>query len=105
MTGTLPRSPAEARPMLSLPHELRIANAAAVLHGPHGEVTHRASQLGLSRQALYRDTQAVLHTLEGHQSRQQFQQLRDEVAALQRRVAERQDLREDAFLLDDDRCV
>ncbi|HLJ96204.1 MAG TPA: hypothetical protein VKU02_23725 [Gemmataceae bacterium] len=91
--------------MLSLPHELRIANAAAVLHGPHGEVTHRASQLGLSRQALYRDTQAVLHTLEGHQSRQQFQQLRDEVAALQRRVAERQDLREDAFLLDDDRCV
>src|SRR5436305_8855778 len=105
MTGTLPPSPAEAHPMLSLPHELRIANAAAVLHGPHGEVTQRASQLGLSRQALYRDTQAVLHTLDGHDSRPQRQQLREQIAALQRRVTEVQDLLADAFLLDDDRCA
>lgn len=89
--------------MLSLPHELRIANAAAVLHGPHGEVTQRASQLGLSRQALYRDTQAVLHTLDGHDSRQQLQQLRAQVATLQQRLAELQGQRADAFLLDDDR--
>src|SRR5258708_13669843 len=102
MTGTLPPSPAEAHAMLSLPHELRIANAAAVLHGPHGEVTQRASQLGLSRQALYRDTQAVLHTLDGHDSRQQLQQLSDQVAALRRRVADLQKLLGDAFLLDDD---
>src|SRR5262245_45310111 len=103
MTGTLPPSPAEAHPMLSLPHELRIANAAAVLHGPHGQVTQRASQLGLSRQALYRDAQAVLHTLDGHDSRQQLQQLRDQVPALRGRVAELQELLADAFLLDDDR--
>src|SRR5438067_9002586 len=102
MTGTLPPSPAEAHPMLSLPHELRIANAAAVLHGPHGQVTQRARQLGLSRQTLYRDTQAVLHTLDGHDSRQQLQRLREEVAALQRCVAELQDRLADAFLLDDD---
>jgi hypothetical protein len=91
--------------MLSLPHELRIANAAAVLHGPHGAVTQHASQLGLSRQALYRDTQAVLHTLDGHDSRQQRQQLRDQVAALRQRVAFLQDLLADAFLLDDDRLA
>ena len=91
--------------MLRLPHELRIANAAAVLHGPHGAVTQRASQLGLSRQALYRDTQAVLHTLDGHDFRQQLQQLRDQVAALRGRVAGLQNLRADAFLLDDDRCA
>lgn len=105
MTGTLPPSPAAAHPMLSLPHELRIANAAAVLHGPHGEVTQRAGQLGLSRQALYRDTQAVLHTLDGHDSRQQLQQLREQVAALRQRVAELQERRADAFLLDDDRLA
>src|SRR5947209_11070863 len=105
MTGALHPSPAEAHPMLSLPHELRIANAAAVLHGPHGEVTQRAHQLGLSRQALYRDTQAVLRTLDGHDSQQQLQQLREEVAALRGRAAEHQDRLADAFLLDDDRCA
>jgi hypothetical protein len=89
--------------MLSLPHELRIANAAAVLHGPHGEVSLRASQLGLSRQALYRDTQAVLHTLDGHDSRKQLQQLSAQIATLRSRVAQLQDLLADAFLLDDDR--
>lgn len=88
--------------MLSLPHELRIANAAAVLHGSHGEVTHRANQLGLSRQALYRDTQAVLHTLDGQDSRQQLQHLGEQVAALRGRVAELQDQLANAFLLDDD---
>jgi hypothetical protein len=102
MTGTSPPSPAEAHPMTSLPPELRIANADAVLHGLHGQVTQRAHQLGLSRQALYRDTHAVLQTLDGHHSRQQLQQLRDEVAALHHRVAELQDLLANAFLLDDD---
>jgi hypothetical protein len=91
--------------MLSLPHELRIANAAAVLHGPHGAVTQRAHQLGLSRQALYRDTQAVLHTLHGHDSRPQLQQLGDEAAALRDRVAALQDRLADAVLLDDDRVA
>ncbi len=91
--------------MLSLPPELRIANAAAVLHGPHGEVTQRASQLGLSRQALYRDTQTVLHTLHGHDTQRQLQHFRDQADVLHRRVAELQDRCADAFLLDNDRCA
>jgi hypothetical protein len=91
--------------MLSLPPELRIANAAAVLEGPHGRVTQRARRLGLSRQALYRDTQAVLHTLYGHDTQRQLQQLRDCAAALRRRVAELQSLLGNAFLLDDDRLA
>jgi hypothetical protein len=91
--------------MLSLPPELRIANAAAVLHGPHGQVTQRASQLGLSRQALYRDTDAVLQTLCGYDSQRQLQQLRDQADALRSRVAQLQDLLRDAFLLDEDRLA
>jgi hypothetical protein len=91
--------------MLSLPPELRIANAATVLHGPHGDVTQRASQLGLSRQALYRDTHAVLQTLHGHDTQQQLQQLRDQADTLRRQVAQLQDLLADAFLLDDDRLA
>jgi hypothetical protein len=91
--------------MLSLPPELRIANAAAVLDGPHGEVSQRAHQLGLSRQALYRDTDAVLQTLHGHDSQRQLQQLRDQADDLRRRVAQLQDLVADAFLLDEDRLA
>jgi hypothetical protein len=91
--------------MLSLPPELRIANAAAVLHGPHGQVTQRAHQLGLSRQALYRDTQAVLHTLDGHNVRRQLQQRHDQIAALHKSIAELQDRLADAFLVDDDRLA
>jgi hypothetical protein len=91
--------------MLSLPHELRIANAAAVLHGPHGEVTQRAHQLGLSRQARYRDTSAVLQTLHGHDTQRQLQQLHEQADALRHRVAELETLLANAFLLDDDRLA
>lgn len=91
--------------MSSLPPQLRIANAAAVLEGPHGQVTQRARRLGLSRQALYRDTQAILHALDGHDSQRQLQQLRDHADALRRRVAELQDLLANAFLLDEDRLA
>jgi hypothetical protein len=91
--------------MLSLPPEIRIANAAAVLEGPHGQVTQRAQRLGLSRQALYRDTHAVLHTLDGHDTQRQLQLLHDQADALRRRVAELQDLRDNAFLLDNDRLA
>jgi hypothetical protein len=72
-------------PMLSLPPELRIANAAAVLDGPYGEITQRAHQLGLSRQALYRDTQAVLQTLDGGDTQRQLQQLREQMAPIKKR--------------------
>jgi hypothetical protein len=91
--------------MLSLSPELRIANAAAVLEGPHGQVTQRAHHLGLSRQSLYRDTQAVLHTLHGHDAQLQLQQLRAQVDTLRRHSAELEIRRANAFLLDDDRLA
>src|SRR5262245_48521694 len=91
--------------MLSLPPELRIANPAAVLEGPHGAVTQRAHLLGLSRQALYRDTHVVLQTLHGQDTQRQLQQLRDHADTLRRRVEQLQDLLSAAFLLDDDRLA
>ena len=53
--------------MLNLPPPCRIANAAAVLEGPHGAVTRRARQQGVSRQALYRDTRRVVQALDAPQ--------------------------------------
>src|SRR3954447_16451852 len=102
MTGILPPSVAEFTPMLNLPPQQRIANAAAVLDGPHGDVTRRAQQQGLSRQALYRDTQRVVQTLQGHDTAQQLQKLRDQTDALQHRLAEHQSLLDNAFSIDDD---
>ena len=87
MTGTLLLVTRRSSPMLNLPPELRIANADAVLHGPHGQVSQRARQLRLCRQALYRDTQAVLQTLRGHNTQQQLQKRRDHADQLQHRVA------------------
>ena len=105
MTGTLLPVARRSSPMLNLPPELRIANADAVLHGPHGQVSQRARQLRLCRQALYRDTQAVLQTLRGHERQRQLQKLRDHADQLQHRVAELQTLFANAFLLDDDRLA
>jgi hypothetical protein len=49
----------------NLTAEGRIANAAAVLPGPYGDVTRRAQATGTSRQALYRDAAKVLRAVEG----------------------------------------
>jgi hypothetical protein len=91
--------------MLNIPPQLRIANAAAVLDGAHGDVTRRAQQQGLSRQALYRDSQRVVRTLQGHDTAKQLQQLRDQTATLHCRLAELQALLDEAFRLDDDRLA
>jgi hypothetical protein len=86
--------------MLSLPPRLRIANAAAVLDGPHGAVTQRACQQGLSRQALYRDTQRILQALDGQPSAQQLQGLRDQLTELRRCLRELQAVLDTAVFLD-----
>jgi hypothetical protein len=66
MTGALTtRSPQEITPVYNLTAEGRIANAAAVLPGPYGDVTRRAQATGTSRQALYRDAAKVLRAVEG----------------------------------------
>src|SRR5262245_1493038 len=88
--------------MLTLPPELRIANAAAVLDGPHGSVTRRAQQQGLSRQALYRDTQRVLYALQQASQLPACPQLREQLDALRAHLTELQALCDHAVLLDDD---
>ena len=94
--------------MNTLPPSLRIANAAAVLHGPHGAVTRRARLQGLSRQALYRDTdRLVRHLVPNHadQHRLQLRQLRDHTTQLHTQVAGLQAALNDAVLLDNDRLA
>src|SRR5436190_521488 len=91
--------------MLTLSPQLRIANAAAVLTGPHGDVTRRARQHGLSRQALYRDTRRVLHTLQGHDTAAQLQQLREQVQSLRDQLRHLQTQCQDAVLVNADRLA
>ena len=64
--------------MNTLPPPLRIANTAAVLHGPYGAVTRQANRCGTSRQALYRDAPKVLQAVDGSDSRQRLQELHDD---------------------------
>lgn len=87
--------------MLNLSPEQRIANAAAVLDGPHGCVTQRAQQQGLSRQAIYRDTQQVLQTLQEYDPPPRHD-LGEDVDNLRSRLEELQAIADDAFLVDDD---
>jgi hypothetical protein len=88
--------------MLTLPPALRITNAAAVLDGPHGLVTRRARQQGLSRQALYRDTQRLVQLLQEPGRPGQLQQLREQLATLRGHLAELQAFLDSAICLDND---
>jgi hypothetical protein len=91
--------------MITLPPQRRIANAAAVLDGPHGAVTRRARQQRLSRQALYRDTQRLLRDLDPNHADQLRHQLRDHADQLHDQVAHLQAALNDAVLLDNDRLA
>ena len=88
--------------MLSLPPQLRIANAAAVLDGPHGAVTRRARQHGLSRQALYRDTDRILQALEEPHAASQLQGLRDQITELRQHLRELRAALDAAVVVDED---
>ena len=88
--------------MLHLPPQLRIANAAAILEGPHGAVTRRAHQQGLSRQALYRDTARVLQALQQHDHPPPLQPLREQLDALRAHLTELQEQLDSAVLLAED---
>jgi len=91
--------------MVSIPPELRIANAAAVLDGPHGDVTRRAQQQGLSRQALYRDAERLLRVLQEPDPSPQLERLRDPIDAFRRHLTELQAQLDTAVLIDDDRLA
>jgi hypothetical protein len=87
--------------MLNLSPTLRIANAAAVLDGPHGEVTRRAQQQQCSRQALYRDAQQLLRTLQRPHAEPALQtahaQLRAQISQLQEALQDAVVLQQDDF--------
>ncbi len=91
--------------MLNLPPPLRIANAAAVLHGPHGAVTRQAQQQGLSRQALYRDTDRLLLALDATDNDEQRHELRVQIAQLRSQLTDLQAALDNAVVLDEDRLA
>jgi hypothetical protein len=91
--------------MLNLPPQRRIANAAAVLDGPHGAVSRQARLQGLSRQALYRDTQRLLQALDTSLAEQQLHELRVHSAQLHAQVADLQAALDEAVVLDEDRLA
>jgi hypothetical protein len=81
----------------------RLAVAAAVLFGRYGDVTRLARAHGHCRQALYRQTDAVLDDLDGQRQRQQVLELRQQRDQLQTRCDHLQRQLADAVCLDHDR--
>jgi len=88
--------------MLSLPPERRVANAAAVLEGPWGDVSRRAHDQGLSRQALYRDAQRLLQTLGQPHTEPRRDELHAQVEALRHHLQELQRQLHAAVVIDED---
>ncbi len=80
----------------------RIASAAAVLHGPYGEVSRYAQQRGVSRQCVYREADWVLDRL-GDRAHQQLDGLRQRLQHLEQRHAELQRQLAQAIVLDKDK--
>ena len=91
--------------MGTLPPQLRIANTAAVLNGPHGTVTRQAHASGLSRQALYRDAPKVVQAVDGSDTQRRLQALQDEVDRLRAAYATLRSQCHQAVLLDPDRLA
>jgi hypothetical protein len=66
----------------------RLASATSAFFGPHGAVTEQAQQRGISRQAVYREAEAVLDAVDGSAVQQQFQQFRQRIHDLEQRLAQ-----------------
>jgi hypothetical protein len=58
----------------------RLSNAWTVLCGAHGQVTRQADLQGQSRQALYRDADAVVTALDGSEARARSERLEARIA-------------------------
>jgi hypothetical protein len=91
--------------MNTLPPSLRIANAAAVLHGPYGAVTQQAARAGISRQALYRDTPRVVQAVDGSRYQQQLHQLSQDNDRLRAERDHLQQQLQHAIVLDADQLA
>jgi len=105
MTGTDFPRPHRHAPLNTLPPQLRIANTAAVLNGPHGTVTRQAHASGLSRQALYRDAPQVVQAVDGSDTQRRLQALQDEIDRLRATYATLRSQCHQAVLLDADRLA
>src|SRR3954470_1198867 len=83
----------------------QLASAHAVLFGQYGDVSRLARQRGVCRQALYRDTHALLATLADAVPRHLATALRDRLDALHARCQELEGRLGDAYAVDADRLA
>lgn len=81
----------------------RLASAATVLFGPHGAVRQLASRCGLSRQALYRQTDQVLRDLDPTSHQEEIQRLRQELAQTRAQCEQLQRRQANWVLIDRDK--
>lgn len=80
----------------------RLTNAWTVLFGAHGEVTRQAELRGQSRQALYRDADAVVTALDGTEARARFAQLEARIAEQAARIEQLEADRQRSVAIDAD---
>jgi len=64
----------------------RLASAAVVFFGEHGDITQHARNREVSRQSLYRQAESVVRDLQGEHHQQEIDCLQQQVDALQARV-------------------
>jgi hypothetical protein len=74
----------------------RLANAWTVLFGAHGEISRQAGLRGQSRQALYRDADAVVTAIDGSETRARLEQLEARLAEQAARIEQLEDDRQRA---------
>ena len=101
----IPPSFTATHPMTTLPPDLRIANTAAVLHGPHGAVTRQAALSATSRQHLYRDAPRVLQAVDGSAAQHNLHHLRADIDRLRAHADALAQQLQQAVVLDDDRLA
>ena len=81
----------------------RIGSAFVVVCGRYGDVNRFAQEQGISRQWVYREADQVARALDGIQTRPPIERLEAEIAALRRQVAELQQRRSVAVVLDEEK--
>jgi len=89
--------------MSCIPAQPRIASAAVVLFGHHGDITQHAHQRGVHRQTLYREANAVVAAVDGSQTQQRLTQLQASLDQQQARADALQAQLAQAVVLDADK--
>lgn len=81
----------------------RLASAAVVFFGHHGDISQQAQLRHVSRQCLYREAHSVLRDLDDSHLRQELARLQQQVADLQTQVSKLQAQRPFRVLIDTDK--